>query len=288
MSTKETNPNVLDEFMKENIVESPIEEPMDVFIEEDKGSSPVENYSIEQILKHRAAKRVPAWWIGKILDTHSFVVAGNSLNRDKPNDFDVYTIGETFDFEKIRHSIEHLPSLRRKNGYIVCETKNSMTIKIGDQVVQFCKYTKNSVMELIESFDFAHCQVAAEFHCLDLSDDYDYLENLKVCVSKVYYTKDWVKAKVNESTFYTGSEYPLSSLIRLVKYAQRGMFSGGAYKYEMLKIFKDIINRGYENYDDYKDQLDSIDLMLLTENNIGGLAFELYKDLRDKGLVLKG
>lgn len=285
MSAEELDPSVLDEFMKENIVESPEEKSIEDFIEEDEGSSPIENYSIEQILKHRAKKRVPAWWIGKILDTHAFVVAGNSLNRDKPNDFDVYMIGETFDFERIRHNIEHFSSLRRKGCHIICETKNSMTIKLDDSIIQFCKYTKNSVMDLIKSFDFAHCQVAAEFHCFDLSDDYDYLEDLKVSVSKVYYTMDWVKAKVNESTFYTGSEYPLSSLIRLVKYAQRGMFSGGSYKYEMLKIFRDIINRGYKNYDDYKDQLDSIDLMLLTENNIGGIAFELFKDLRDKGLV---
>lgn len=281
--------NVLDEFIKnhEAIAESHPAESIADLAKMEEEFSPAENYSIEQILKHRATKRVPAWWIGKILNTHSFVVAGNSLNRDKPNDFDVYMIGETFDFEKIRHNIEHFPSLRKKCS-IICETKNSMTVKIDGYVTQFCKYTKNSVMELIKSFDFAHCQVAAEFHCCDLSDDYDYFENLKVSVSKVYFTEDWVKAKVNESTFYTGSEYPLSSLIRLVKYAQRGMFAGGSYKYEMLKIFKDIINRGYKDYEDYKDQLDSIDLMLLTEENMGGLAFELYKDLKDKGLVLNG
>ena len=282
--------NFLDEFIKyhEAIAEShPAESIADAIAKEEEEFSAAENYSIEQILKHRAIKRVPAWWIGKILNTHSFVVAGNSLNRDKPNDFDVYMVGETFDFEKIRHNIEHSQNLRKKCS-IICETKNSMTIKIDGYVVQFCKYTKNSVMELIKSFDFAHCQVAAEFSCCDLSDDWDYFENLKVSVSKVYFTEDWVKAKVNESTFYTGSEYPLSSLLRLVKYAQRGMFAGGSYKYEMLKIFRDIINRGYKDYEDYKDQLDSIDLMLLTEENIGGLAFELYHDLKDKGLVLKG
>ena len=60
--------NVLDEFIKDHeaIAKSHPAESIAELVEMEEKYSPSENYSIEQILKHRATKRVPAWWIGKI------------------------------------------------------------------------------------------------------------------------------------------------------------------------------------------------------------------------------
>lgn len=228
---------------------------------------------------YRAEKRVPGWIIAFLLDNHSFIVAGNSLNRDKPNDFDIYPDEDEFDFDFIRESCESL----KGRCHVICETKNSMTVSADGNILQFCKYKKDSLKELVESFDFAHCQIGVHFSAQE-TDTFG-VDN-PVC-DDACWTDDWLKAKAIESTFYTGSEYPLSSLIRLVKYQNRGMFSGNSYKYEMLKILNDIISRGYKDYDDFKDQMDSVDLMLLSEDNIGNIAWSLFQTLSEKGLVNK-
>ena len=227
---------------------------------------------------YRAEKRVPGWVIAFLLDNNDFIVAGNSLNRDKPNDFDVYPDESSdFDFDSIRENCESL----KDRCHIICETKNSMTVSADGNILQFCKYKKDSLEDLIESFDFAHCQIGVHF-CARETDTCG-VDN-PVC-DDVYWTDDWLKSKAIESTYYTGSEYPLSSLIRLVKYHNRGMFAGNSYKYEMLKILNDIIERGYKDYDDFKDQMDSVDLMLLSEDNIGNIAWKLYNTLSHRGLV---
>lgn len=233
------------------------------------------DFTLDEILLNRAKNRVPAWSIGFLVNWGNFVVAGNSLNRDKPNDFDVYLIDNEFNFGAIISNIEKL-----NNSHKVCETKNSLTVSVNNEIIQFCKYTKPSEMELIESFDFAHCQIAVSFECIE-DDDGGY----NASVNEVFYTDDWLKAKAMESTFYTGSEFPLSSLIRLVKYQSRGMFSGNSYKYEMLKVLNDVVKRGYYDYEDYKNQMDSVDLQLLKEENIGNIAWEFYKNMAETGLV---
>lgn len=233
----------------------------------------------EQII-HRAEKRVPGWVIAFLLNNDSFIIAGNSLNRDKPNDFDIYPDNEQeFDFDSIRENCESLEN----RCYVICETKNSMTVSADGNILQFCKYKKDSLENLIKSFDFAHCQIGVHFSSAE--NDTGGIDN-PYC-DHACWSDNWLKAKAIESTFYTGSEYPISSLIRLVKYQNRGMFAGNSYKYEMLKIFNDIIARGYEDYEDFKDQMDSVDLMLLSEDNVGNIAWELFQTLKNNGLVKK-
>ena len=49
----------------------------------------------------------------------------------------------------------------------------------------------------------------------------------------------------------------------------------------LMKIMKDIICRGYENYEDYKNQLDAVDLGYPDMEE----AFDLYKAFCNQGLV---
>lgn len=97
----------------------------------------------------------------------------------------------------------------------------------------------------------------------------------------VYYTDEFVLANVVRRTTYTGSEYPLSSLVRLFKYAKRDKLTRVGVAQAAMKTMKDILARGYENYDDFKSQLDAVDL------GIPGMreAFELFKMCVARGLV---
>lgn len=197
-------------------------------------------------LAQRIEARMP--FAKKIYDAvGSFYVAGNSLNEEAPNDFDLYPVWK-----------DQFDDAHRKIGEdnVVCVTKNAVTAKIDGHTVQFCNYFKPSLDELLESFDFAHVQVGARFtKALDGSP-----------ISNVEFTPNWLVAKSTGQTFYTHSEYPISSLVRINKYIKRGNYVGKSYIRDVVLILTDIINRGIEDYEDFKDQLDAIDLGLFAED----------------------
>ncbi len=197
-------------------------------------------------LAQRIEARMP--FAKKIYDAvGSFYVAGNSLNEEAPNDFDLYPVWK-HQFDDVRSKIGE--------DNVVCVTKNAVTAKLDGHTVQFCNYFKDSLDELLESFDFAHVQVGARFtKALDGSP-----------ISNVDFTPNWLVAKSTGQTFYTHSEYPISSLVRINKYIKRGNYVGKSYIKDVVLILTDILNRGIEDYEDFKDQLDAIDLGLFGED----------------------
>lgn len=210
-----------------------------------------------------------------------YFVAGNSCNAAAPHDFDIYPWGSAFDFEGIKSRIESV------GGYVVIETRNALTVNIGGKVIQFCNYRKSDLISLIESFDFAHIQIGVavgiEWRPGEGPEDrggYDYST-----IQYVEFTDAWQRAHMLETTWYTGSEYPLSSLLRTVKYFQRGAYAKKyEYKKDILRILNDIISRGYNDYQDYKDQLAAVDLLLL-EPEEKSAAWDLYLTCGGRGLV---
>lgn len=214
-------------------------------------------------------------------DYDSYFVAGNSCNAAAPHDFDIYPCGIAFDFKGIKSRIESVC------GYVVIETRNALTVNINGKVIQFCNYRKHDLASLIESFDFAHIQigVAVKIEWLpgDFENDpggYGYS-----AVEYVEFTDAWQKAHLLETTWYTGSEYPLSSLLRTTKYFQRSAYAKKyEYKKDILNIMNDIISRGYKDYEDYKDQLAAIDLLLL-ETEEKEAAWNLFLTCGGSGLV---
>lgn len=201
-----------------------------------------------------------------------YYVAGNSCNSLVPNDYDIYPIEDKFDFDEIKTYAEKMKMP------IVSETKNALTIIINGTPVQFCSYIKSSLLDLIESFDFAHIQIGMLVHN-EWDGEYKYSK-----IKEIRTTCAWEESQLLNTTWYTYSEYPLSSLLRCVKYAQRGDFAGKSWKVSMMDIVKDIVERGYKDYDDFKDQISAIDLVLLDENESNS-AFELFKTFQNKGLV---
>lgn len=218
-----------------------------------------------------------------------YYVAGNSCNADNPHDYDIYPdYSGTFDLDDIASRVESL------KGYIVCKTRNALTVNMSGIILQFCNYSKPDLTTLISSFDFAHIQVGIhveiewelhveiEWEPGDPEDGGGYGYSRISCVK---YTPEWELAHLAQTTWYTGSDYPLSSLLRITKYFQRGCYAKKhEYKKDILNILNDIISRGYEDYEDYKDQLAAIDLLLL-EPEEKKAALELWSTCCDKGLV---
>jgi hypothetical protein len=153
-----------------------------------------------------------------------------------------------------------------------------LTIIINGTPVQFCSYIKSSLLDLIESFDFAHIQIGIFVHN-EWDCEYKYSQ-----IEEIQTTCAWEESQLLNTTWYTHSEYPLSSLLRCVKYAQRGDFAGKSWKVSMMDIVSDIVERGYKNYDDFKDQISAIDLALLDENESNS-AYKLFETFQNNGLV---
>jgi len=188
----------------------------------------------------RVHKRVPIDALQKLGITH-FYVGGNSLNKAPPNDIDIYPV-KAFDFVAI--DTHEVP--------VLSKTKNASTIRLDGTVIQFCNYHYPSLKELVDSFDYAHIQIGVEINDRN--------------VASVYYSDHWRNAHLLEDTWFCGSEYPLSSLIRSYKYKDRGNFAGNSHIFSVLNIVGAIVERGFSSYEDFKDQLDAVDLGLVPED----------------------
>lgn len=235
--------------------------------------------SIKDVIKERMDVRLKnvysAIAICLSYEYNGYFVAGNSCNASAPHDFDLYPwYSKKFDFEGIKSRIESV------GGYVIIETRNALTVNIGGKIIQFCNYWKPDLISLIESFDFAHIQIGVAVNIEWGPEGYDCSK-----IRYVEYTDNWQRAHMLETTWYTGSDYPLSSLLRTVKYFQRGAYANKfEYKKDIINILNDIISRGYKDYEDYKDQLAAIDLLLF-EPEEKDAAWNLYLTCGKRGLV---
>ena len=210
---------------------------------------------IKAVIRHRIKERIP--WDALIsFCLPEVYIAGNSLNRANPNDIDLFPIRPE-DFKT-------LPTDKR----LICATPNALTYKLGDTAVQFCNFYHPSLIGLVDSFDFAHVQVGARVNLQDKT------------VGEVYYSDKWITAHCTGSTFYTGSDFPLSSLIRINKYIKREEFSGRGYIPSVINILSSIVERGFTNYADFKAQLDAVDLGLVDADLVGCNLMKLFELLR--------
>ena len=140
-------------------------------------------------------------------------------------------------------------------AYCLATTKNATTYDTKPHPLQICAYKKASLTELVESFDYAHIQVGAKIE----------MHKSRVSVQEVYCSEAYLAAHALGTTWFTGSAYPLSSLIRAEKYKSRGLLTRGKYIRSLIDVVTGIIERGFKNYEDFKDQLDAVDLGLLPD-----------------------
>lgn len=221
--------------------------------------------------------------LAKILGENAkYYVCGNSCNAATPNDYDIYSVDKPFNFDVLKCHI----NIKGYDIKVICETKNALTVSIDGIVVQFCSYYKGSLEELVESFDYAHIQigikVVSDWQLYDSDIFYAYSSSH---IEQIYVSSAYIESHILGTTWFTGSEYPLSSLIRHAKYNSRGNFAAKTESTAaIIQILTAILQRGFRSYEDFKDQLAAVDLLLLSEEEHNA-ASELYSVACSRGLV---
>lgn len=218
------------------------------------------NDDIKEMLRRRAAIRLaPLATIG--LKSVECWVAGGALIRDG-NDVDLFIAGGVWPAEV----------LSLKNESV---SKNAITAMIGGIPFQFCSYTKPTLAALVAAFDFAHCQIGCS---VKIHGEY-------LVVGNVEWTKDFEAGRISGSSWYIKSEYPLSSLVRVAKYHKTGLLSRGEAMRATIDALHDVVKRGFRGYEDFKDQLDAVDLGLVPDDLAGVESTKLTDlfALLDKG-----
>lgn len=195
---------------------------------------------IKDIIAGRAYGRIKPLIGVPELQGLTFWVAGGALIREG-NDVDLFCS------EKWPDSVFGMPH--------ESFTKNAVTMKIGDGLFQFCTYRKPTLGEMVRAFDFAHCQIGCQVS----------IEGGVATVSDVQWTEAFALSRCAETSWFVGSEYPLSSMIRVSKYFKNGMLTRGAAIRASIDTLTAVVTRGFSSYEDFKDQLDAVDLGLVPE-----------------------
>src|SRR5690606_26548811 len=120
-----------------------------------------------------------------------FWVCGSALYDNSSRDVDLFTPSRW-------------PDDVGASEKIVFQTRNATTIKVGDTLYQFCNYSKDDLPSLLESFDYAHTQIGCD---VEVGDKH-------FRVYDVYWTREYETSLVAGTSWFLGSEYPLSSLLR--------------------------------------------------------------------------
>lgn len=243
---------------------------------------------IKDDISSRILLRIDPHYLEEVCKDEKFVViAGNSLNKAKPHDIDVYRYLEESAEEKpveteLRFGgsqpVREVAKLDWCTGQggphrIVYEFANARTVKHDDTTYQYCAYQK-PFHKLIESFDYAHVQVGA---VLDLKTHE---------ITEVYFTDKYVRWLITGKSCFTGSEFPMSSLLRAEKYKRYEVLNSSEFRECVLTALGDVIQRGFDDYEDFKTQLQAVDLLLL-EKNESNAAYRLYQICESRGLVKK-
>lgn len=190
-----------------------------------------------------------------------FILAGGALSSDNPpKDFDIF-LPEGIYISQVQDLIQ---SEWPKWG-VLSETKNAVTADHRGQIIQFCAYRKETPEKLIESFDFSNCQAAAVF-------------DRNGALERTVYTKMFATFVYGGLVQYTGSEYPMASLMRCAKFISRGVIKkSGRWKPIILDIITDIVRRGFKDEEDFRDQCSSISDSFIDMNNGASELFELLE-----------
>lgn len=202
--------------------------------------------SIEAFMLERSCAYVPDELAKDIFSAYSiqsFIVAGGVFCDLYPvRDVDLFET-KTGDFSSFRR----LPHI--ENNLVKDEGGKAFTVKIKydrNAEYNFCRVCYCSLEGLINSFDFAHCQAGVKLQ----------LFNGRV-LREVYYTDDFSKSTLTKSTWYTGSEYPLSSLVRLCKFYSYGLFKDrNDFKINFMLVVNDFLDRGFVDEEDFSEQMD--------------------------------
>jgi len=148
--------------------------------------SSIEEEDIKHTLKHR-----------------TFITGGaipSMLMDEWVNDYDIYFYSQT-DADKVRGYFERRLEYKGK-FHVNLLTENA--INLSDKIQLITKFVGNP-KNVVEKFDWQHIK---SWYCCK--------------TEKLHLTPDVYQLVVEKELIYTGSDYPLSSLMRLKKYIKKG------------------------------------------------------------------
>lgn len=203
---------------------------------------------IESILHERAGRLRDPKVVADILE-QPFVLAGGAMCPVEPRDYDIFGYDRPIDLSEAERRCRE-----RMDVVVITTTDNAVTMECKGQELQFCKHFKPTALELVDSFDFSHVQAGVVF---DGGGG----------IANVVYTSAFENVELYHGIpRYIGSEYPLSSLARLVKFRKRGDFlprnSDDDFIAQILAIFCDIVKRGFTSEEDFNSQCAAISTAL--------------------------
>lgn len=202
---------------------------------------------IQDVLTRRILGRIDVAQVLNISGVSKIAIAGGALMDAEPHDYDIYaaTSDSKLSLLAIRVNTE------RRGWTYVTETANALTMKDPQgRTYQFCTFCRKDPQELIEAFDFAHCQVCVSNFWAEGNS------------WRAYYTDNFLQAMAAQRTFFVSSPYPMGALCRVVKYAKYGYYGKEerAWVRDVFKILTEFVRRGFMDYDDFKDQVYAVDL----------------------------
>lgn len=226
----------------------------------------MDKIEIDRLIASRAQRLEHPEDIADILGS-GFILAGGALSSDNlPKDFDIFR-PEGIDISQM----ECLLLSRCPQWRTLSITRNAITAEHCGQIIQFCAYRKETPEKLIAAFDFSHCMAAAVFHRTG-------------AIARTVYTDEFYLFLKYGFMQYTGSEYPLASLMRCAKFISRGVIAKPErWKPIILDIITDIVGRGFKDGEDFSDQCASISECFEVMNNSASDLFELLLRAKEGG-----
>ncbi len=142
--------------------------------------------------------------VQKIIKEKSFITGGcisSMLSDAFVNDYDIYFHTST-DADIVREYFKSQKPDYTKKYHVKLITDNA--INLSDKIQLITKFT-GSPSEVTDKFDWQH--IKSYYDCN---------------TEKLHLTSDVYQLVVEKDLIYTGSDYPLSSLMRLKKYIKKG------------------------------------------------------------------
>lgn len=146
--------------------------------------------------------------VSTIIKERSFITGGcipSMLMDEYVNDYDIYFYNKE-DANKVKNYFENNHTRNKENKfYVKLITENA--INLSDKIQLVIKFT-GTPEQVTDKFDWQHIK------------SYFYLDKIKGY--QLVFVDDVYRLIVEKELIYTGSDYPLSSLLRLKKYLKKG------------------------------------------------------------------
>lgn len=191
---------------------------------------------MSKVIKRELMKHIDPSLMTLLQETKAMIAGGamiSVLNRDKPNDLDVY-FKNKYDLAKF---VSLLPSVHQPSFACMSQTSRSAIFtdnKLKVNIVYLDTFA--SLREVFASFDYTCCMAGYDFEhdCVATDDSF------------------WHDHSTQSLRYTQQSRFPIGALVRLQKYVQRGYTIDYA---SLLRLYDDLRKIEIEDGEELVNQL---------------------------------